>query len=171
MDSLSWYSFIFGCLIATWLLFSALHRAGRVLAPWCLGFALKHVVYPHLIPRIPFFGAATRFGVLVVSMYLVANILLIMVGDTSGRGGRAAALSVINVIPLLCGPRLSLVAKLLGISVRSSTWSHQWFGRAAVAEALLHTVISLTSSNAFGWTTANVFGVVVGPQPQEGNGR
>jgi hypothetical protein len=148
MDSPSWYSVISGCLIATWLLVSGVYRVLRVLASWCFGLALKHLVYPHLIPRIPFIGTATRFEGLLSFLYLLANTLLVLIGTSADIGSRAAALSIINVIPLLCGPRLSLVAKLLGISVHTSTWSHQWFGRAAVAQALLHTVTSLTASNS-----------------------
>lgn len=72
-------------------------------------------------------------------------------------------MAVINMIPLLCGPRLSLVAELLGISRRNSIWSHQWFGRTVIAQVLLHTITSLTG--AFTWTAPNVFGAVVQISP------
>jgi hypothetical protein len=69
-------------------------------------------------------------------------------------------MSIINLIPLLCGPRLSFVTRLLGISLRTSIGSHQWFGRTAIAQILVHTIVVLTGSNAFTWTTNNLTGVV-----------
>ncbi|RDL36280.1 uncharacterized protein BP5553_06892 [Venustampulla echinocandica] len=68
-------------------------------------------------------------------------------------------MSVINLIPLLCGSRLSLVTRLLGISLRTSIGSHQWFGRTAIAQMLVHTIAVLRERNAFAWTTNNFTGV------------
>jgi predicted ferric reductase len=163
MDSLSWYSFVSGCLIALWLLLYSIYRVVHTLASGCLriSFFLKHFVYPLLFPRTRFVGTATRFGAGVVLVYLLANIFLVLIGTRANIGNRAATMSVINVIPLLCGPRLSLVAELLGISRRNSLWSHQWLGRTAIAQVLLHTITSLTGSGAFAWTAPNVFGAVV----------
>ena len=163
MDSLSWYSFVSGCLIALWLLLYNIYRAVHALASGCLriSFFLKHFVYPLLFPRTRFVGTATRLGAGTVLVYLLANILLVLIGTRANIGKRAATMSVINVIPLLCGPRLSLVAELLGISRRNSIWSHQWLGRTAIAQVLLHTITSLTGSSAFAWTAPNLFGAVV----------
>lgn len=160
-----WYSFISGCLVVTWLLLSGVYRVGRAPASWGRRLVFNYLLLPHLIPRIPLVGTATRFEALIACIYLLLNSLLVLVGPRAAIGSRAATMSIINVIPLLCGPRLSLVAKLLGMSSRSGIWSHQWFGRVAVAQALLHTLISLMGSSSFGWTTANVFGVVVGSLP------
>ncbi|KAG0647685.1 Ferric-chelate reductase 2 [Hyphodiscus hymeniophilus] len=75
-------------------------------------------------------------------------------------GSRAATMSIINLIPLFCGPRLSLITSLLGISVRTSIGTHQWFGRTAIAQMSLHTLISLRSKGISWRTMSNWTGVV-----------
>jgi hypothetical protein len=165
MDTPSWYLFIFACLFAIWLLLRAIYRA--ITSEWLLTsfFFLKHFAYPYIFPRIPFVGTATRLKVLIASGYIITNTLLIL--DAFGAwpgtdiGTRAANMSIVNLIPLLCGPRLSLMTEMLGISLRTSIGTHQWFGRTAIAEILLHTVISRISNQPFKWTGTNISGVAV----------
>lgn len=161
MDQLSWYSLTLCCLLALWLLLYSIYRLVRALSSGCLpvSFILKHFVYPHLFPRLRLVGTATRLGAATVLVYLLVNLFVVLIGAKANIGKRAATMAVINMIPLLCGPRLSLVAELLGISYRNSIWSHQWFGRTAMAQLLLHTITSLTGS--FSWTAPNIFGAVV----------
>ncbi|XMA13701.1 hypothetical protein WAI453_006492 [Rhynchosporium graminicola] len=100
---------------------------------------------------------------MLASGYLITNILLVTVIGVKSRsdmGTRAATMSIVNLIPLLCGPRLSLMTEMLGITLRTSIGSHQWLGRTAIAEALLHTIISLTGSQSFVWSGINASGVV-----------
>ena len=164
MDIPSWYSFISACIFVMWLLLRATYRA--ITSEWLSTsfFFLKHIVYPHIFPRIPFIGTATRLEVLLTSGYIIINVLLIIIIGVKSRsdiGTRAAIMSIINLIPLLCGPRLSLMIEMLGVSLRTSIGSHQWLGRTAVAEILLHTIILLTSGQLFKWTGINTSGVVV----------
>ena len=166
-DVPTWYSFIFGCLIALWLLLYTVYRVVQTItsaSKWLSvsSFILKHLVYPHMFPRLPLVGTATRFETLIVFIYLLTNILIVTVfGPRADMGGRAATMSIVNVIPLLCGQRLSLATKLLGISLRTSIGSHQWFGRTAIAQVLLHTILSLVGRKSFTWTTTNSAAVVV----------
>jgi hypothetical protein len=164
MDIPSWYSFISACIFAIWLFLRAIYRA--ITSEWLSTsfFFLKHFAYPHILPRIPFVGAATRLEILLAFAYTITNLLLVTligVKTTTDISTRAATMSIINLIPLLCGPRLSLMTEMLGISLRTSIGTHQWFGRTAVAEMLLHTVISLTNKQPFKWTGFNASGVVV----------
>lgn len=164
MDIPSRYCFILGCIFAIWLFLRAVYRT--LTSEWLStsSFFLKHAAYPHVFPRIPFVGTATRLEVLLASAYLTTNIVLVTVVGVDSRsdiGTRAAIMSMINLIPLLCGPRLSLMTEMLGITLRTSIGSHQWLGRTAVAEVLLHTIISLTGSQSFVWTGINASGVVV----------
>jgi len=163
MDIPSRYCFILGCIFAIWLFLRAVYRT--LTSEWLStsSFFLKHAAYPHVFPRIPFVGTATRLEVLLASAYLTTNIVLVTVVGVDSRsdiGTRAAIMSMINLIPLLCGPRLSLMTEMLGITLRTSIGSHQWLGRTAVAEVLLHTIISLTGSQSFVWTGINASGVV-----------
>jgi hypothetical protein len=162
--------FIFIFIFAIWLLLRGVYRA--ITSEWAstslFPFFLKHLVYPYLFPRISFVGTATRLNVLIVFTYLITNILLLSkigVKSTKDAGARAATMSIINMIPLLCGPRLSLIAKMLGVSLRTSIGAHYWFGRTAVAEVLLHTIISLTTGQPFGWTPTSFAGVLVSLRP------
>lgn len=162
-DIPSWYSFISACIIAIWLLFRAIYRAVTSEWPLTSSFFLRHLVY-YIFPRIPFVGTATPLQVLIVLGYIGTNIVLVTivgVKSISDIGTRAATMSIINLIPLFCGQRLSLITKILGISLRTSIGAHQWFGRTAVVEILLHTIISLTSSQPIKWTGINVSGVAV----------
>jgi hypothetical protein len=164
LDVPSWYSFILGCIFALWLLCYSIYRAFNSKWPLTTSFVMRHLVYPHIFPRIPFIGTATRLQVLIVFLYLLANTIFVFaigVQSTAGRSSRAATLSIINLIPLLCGPRLSLVTRLLGISLRASIGSHQWIGRTAIAQMSFHTVVSLIGRTPFAWTTNNLTGVVV----------
>ncbi|KAG0645010.1 Ferric-chelate reductase 2, partial [Hyphodiscus hymeniophilus] len=159
LDAPSWYSFISACILALLLLWYGLHRAINSKWPLVTSFIMRHLVYPNIFPRIPFVGTATRLKVLLVSLYLLANFLGTIIGVRADISSRAATMSIINLVPLLCGPRLSLVTNLLGISLRSSIGSHQWFGRTAIAQMLVHMVVSLTESSAFTWSMNSLTGV------------
>lgn len=156
MDIPSWYSFVMACVSLVWLLFRGLLRAITSEWPSTSLFVLKHLKYPHIFPRVQLLGAATRWDTLLTLLYLGTNVLLITIG-----GASLSTMSVANLIPLLCGPRLSLITKLLGISTRTSIGGHQWFGRTAIAQALIHMIFSLDQSHTFLWTPATVSGVVV----------
>ena len=164
LSILSWYSFSMGCILVLcmlshliYCLFSRWHSTTR--------WVLRYLIYPHVIPRLPLIGAATRFEALLVFLYLLANILFVAVGVKAEIDSRAAMMAIMNLIPLLCGSRLSLVTKLLGISLRSSISTHQWLGRTAFAQILVHMVIRLGRVDTFTWTTKNLTGVVARFQP------
>jgi len=170
-DAPSWYSIISACIFLMWLLLRGLYHAMTCGWRSTSFFILKHFMYPHLLPRMSFIGTATRFQIIVTALYITTNVLLVAIGvtraDVGTRAGtiadvgtRAGTMSVINLIPLLCGPRLSMMTEMLGISLRSSLGSHRWIGRTAIAQALLHLVIYLTG-NQFGWTSTSISGVVV----------
>lgn len=127
-------------------------------------FILKRLVYPRLFPHLPLVGKITIFRALVGSVFIAANILLITIGTGLSAdvvGTRAATMSAVYLIPLLCGPRLLLMMKILGISLKLQTGLHEWFGRAAIAQVLLHTIISVVHSQPVQWTDVNISGVVV----------
>jgi len=155
MDIPSWYSFISACLIAIWLLIRVIYSA--ITSKW---FSASFFFVRRCIVT------GMRLEIFLTAGYIITNILLILqpfigVNPRSEITIRAATMSTVNLIPLLCGPRLSLMTDLLGISLRTSIGAHQWFGRVAFAEILLHTILSLTSSQSFKWTRLILSGVVV----------
>lgn len=80
IDTLSWYSFILGCIVVMWLLCYGIYRTLNSKWPLATSFIMRHLVYPHIFPRIPFIGTATRFEVLIVFVYLFTNTLMIIIG-------------------------------------------------------------------------------------------
>ncbi len=161
-----WYAILSGCVLAMWLLFHFILWLVTFTWMHTSFFFLKRFVYPHLFGRLPFIGATTRSEILIGILYITVNVLCITVGMTSMAdvSARAATMSAINLIPLLCGPRLILMTQLLGISLRAHLGLHWWFGSTAVAQALLHIVLSVIRNMPFQWTTVNLSGVVVCPE-------
>jgi hypothetical protein len=158
----TWYSFISALVLLFYLLLYGIYRV--IYSRWratITSFLVRRLVYPYFFPRMPFVGAATRLQVLTAFLFLLANTLLTTIGSRSTTSSRAATMSVINLVPLFCGPRLSMVTKLLGISLRGSVGVHQWIGRTAIAQMLLHVLLLLTGSASFKWTVTTVAGIVV----------
>jgi len=160
MDATLWYIFIFSCFIVLWLLSHSLYCIMNSRWPLTTGYITTRLVYPLLFPRIRFIGAATRLQFSIAITYLVANLLIVTIHSEGSISSRAANMSMINLIPLLCGPRLSLITTLFGIPLQASIASHQWFGRTAVVQMLIHIILSLKDS-AFQWTRKSFVSVVV----------
>lgn len=163
-DTPFWYSVIWASFFLLWLLLRGVYHV--MTSGWhsTSFFILKHFVYPHLLPKVPFLGRATRFQIIATTLYLTANVLFVALPKASWAeaGARAATMSIINLIPLLCGPRISLMTKVLGTSLQSSLGSHRWIGRTTTALAMLHMIVSLKEGGRFTWTSSSVSGVVVG---------
>ena len=158
-----WYAMIAGCVLALWLLLQFIFWLVTFAWRHISFFILKHVVYPHLFRRLPFIGVATRSESLFGIIYVTINILCVTIPLLSGDdvSARAATMSVINLIPLLCGPRLILMTELLGVSLRTHLGVHKWFGLTAVAHVVLHAILSAIHHMPFQWTATNLSGVVV----------
>lgn len=163
LDTPSWYLLTSAAVFLVWLLLRGLYRV--MAAKWLsISFLiLKHAVYPHLLPRTSLTGTATRFRIAATTLYLMVNVLFVTIpkATRADMGTRAATMSVINLIPLLCGPRLSMVTELLGISLRTSLASHRWIGRTAIGLAGLHVAIVAKDGERFVRTWSSISGVAV----------
>jgi hypothetical protein len=165
MDIPLWYGAILGCIIITWRFFNVTYRLVMHLKDFTASFRLfifKHLLYPHLYRRLLLVGTGTRFEILAGVLYLAANIVCITIPSSVDIGTRSAIMSLINIIPLLCGPRLILMAELLGISRRAHVGYHKWFGMTAIAQVILHSIISALNVQPFQWSSTNIYGVMVG---------
>lgn len=121
------YLFISAYIFVIWLFLYAIYYA--ITSKWLLTsfFFLKYFMYPYILLRIPFIGIVIRLKVLITLVYIIINILLITIIGVKSRvdiGTRAAIILIINLIPLLYGPQLSLITKMLGISLRTSIGTH-----------------------------------------------
>lgn len=142
-----WYGIVIGCIVTAWLLFNFVRWAIKLAWMYTSYFILKRLVYPHTFRRLRFIGAITRSKMLMGILYVSVNILCIIIPRASSAeiSSRAATMSTINLIPLLCGPRLMLMSQLLGVSLRAHFGFHTWVATTAMVQALLHIVISVTS--------------------------
>jgi hypothetical protein len=159
-----WYALILASMLTLWLLVRLITKTLRALLILTTFLFLKYCLYPHFFRR--FTSLGTRFQALIWMLYTAINIGCVVFGarSKSDISSRSATMSVINVIPLLCGPRLSMTMKLLGITLRTQHLSHRWFGSTAAIEALLHSILSLQLQSAsFQWTKVDLSGVVVCP--------
>ena len=103
----------------------------------------------------------TRLQALCISFFVVANVTVIALawGDIREVEKRAAVAAVTNLIPIFLGGRTNPLTDAMGMSLSSYYLAHNWIGRVAIAEALLHSIIILTPRPRLG--PVSVSGVIV----------
>ncbi len=147
MEITEWYALALACVAAsalvfclTWSLAKLIHRHGAFLF-------LKHIVYPQIPRYLRGSGKTTRFDVLLIAAFLIANILCltVKVHDSSTFVKRTGQMSAINMIPLALGHQTNLIFDRCGISSEDCGRMHRWLGRTAVAEGLVHSIVAVTS--------------------------
>jgi hypothetical protein len=148
MDSTKLYAIAAASAILIWIFFRALAWLLRILKFILVIFVARHLLYPLLYRRRRFFGAPTRFQALSTAMYVTANVASLVLGTKSASqvGLRAGIMASINLLVLLVGPRLSLVADYLGISCRANLQIHCCVGRMTIIHAVIHVVLALVLS-------------------------
>ena len=165
MDVPKWYAISLGTIVVACLLYRVISGILAFIRKITTFFFLKHFTYPNLHRRILWIGTATRIQVLSVIAYISGNILCMTIGSTtmSQVTARAGILSIINMIPLLVGPRLAMVADLVGISIRTNLRIHEWIGRMAILQGMIHTILPFVGHRPFRWDSIRSSGVVVRP--------
>jgi hypothetical protein len=155
-----WYGLALGLSVATWI-------AGRLLYAvvcfvWSLGVEhyLRYVAYPPVFALSDM--ALTGQQLLYTALYMTANGLCLGLKCSGGTelSSRAGTLATINLIPLLVGTRLSTVAELLALPLRTIAIAHRWIGFVFVLEAILHTILILGRGDVT-WDALTICGVVV----------
>lgn len=76
-------------------------------------------------------------------------------------GTRAGNIALINLIPLVFNGRLSLLADLLGIPLRSYIQLHGTFGVMACVQTILHTYITIHEEGWNPHTALQLYGILV----------
>lgn len=160
----TWYAISFAVFFGFWIIIQMTRRVIRV-AWLTLSFIfLKRLLYPSLFHRTHFFGLPTRFDAFLSLLYISINVvcMTVRVHSATDFGDRAATMSTINLLPLLCGPRLLLVTQILGISIGTHLKSHRLFGTMLFLQAALHTTLSIVDNiHSWNWTKINISGVMV----------
>ena len=106
--------------------------------------ASKHLTYPYLLNRHQILGPWTHGNVLLYLVYGAVNIFCIAFRATSANtvGRRAGTLSLINMAFLFPTIHLSLLADILGISLKTCQCIHHAVGWSASALLSLHILIA-----------------------------
>ena len=106
--------------------------------------ASKHLTYPYLLNRHQILGPWTRGNVLLYLVYGAVNIFCIAFRATSANtvGCQAGTLSLINMAFLFPTIHLSLLADILGISLKTCQCIHHAVGWSASALLSLHILIA-----------------------------
>ncbi|TGO13675.1 hypothetical protein BTUL_0065g00310 [Botrytis tulipae] len=65
--------------------------------------------------------------ILACIFYVAINVVCVSVcvASTTNSGQKAAAMSIINLIPLLRSPRLDLIMEILGLSIKTNSETHK----------------------------------------------
>lgn len=127
-------------------------------------FVLRHISYPYLIHRHRFVGPWSRIAVLLQLLFITVNIFCVsfQVSSISEAGLRAGTLSMINMIPLFAGMHLSVLADLLGMSLRTYRRVHRSAGLISFALMLFHVVVVVASQVSYALDKPqNLFAVIV----------
>jgi hypothetical protein len=85
----------------------------------------------------------------------------IRVKSTTEAARRSGSLSVINLLSLFTGSRLSLVAGLLGISLPSQLLVQRCISVHATVQGILHSAVAIFGPLQGPWDDFRTFGAVV----------
>lgn len=144
MDSTTVFAICVGVAISACILAKGICYLGPLRTIVTVRFS-KHLSYPYAVNRHRWIGPWTRLGVLSHVVYLTANVvcLLFPPAKMSEVGLRAARLSLINMSVLFLAPHLSLLADILGVSLRQCRKVHKsaaWVGFLLLA---VHVLIAM----------------------------
>ncbi|KAJ4332797.1 hypothetical protein N0V95_009572 [Ascochyta clinopodiicola] len=144
MDVVQWYGIALTALAATVLAASHL----RPLLPLWL---LRHVAYPRLHPLLGGTGDTTRFGAIVVGVFLAGNVLCSGLGvkSSSDLVKRTGQLFTVNAIPLFLGGKIGPLVNVLRMQYEDFARAHRWLGRVAAAQAVVHAAVAATAKKDF----------------------
>lgn len=80
---------------------------------------LKNVKYANILRGVPILRSITRLYAILWVIYAALNVIFMTLKVTLWLefSSRAAVMSLINIVPLLCGPRLLLITRILGFSL------------------------------------------------------
>lgn len=128
----------------------------------------KYLIYPYFLGRSQFIGPWTRAGVLLHVVYLATNLFCLFFGAASDShvGRRAGELSLVNITFLFLAPYLSLLADILGVSIRTCRKIHRSTAWMSVLLLTIHIVIAiLINRTAFPARDVNNFYAIIVSYP------
>ena len=123
----------------------------------------RYLTYPTLIPRRRYLGPWSPADVLLHALYIAVNAFCVAfkASDLKSAGLRAANLSLINMIPLMAGHHLSVLADIFGIPLHAYTKIHRAGGIMSLALLISHVLAVLVTKTGFSLrTTEHLWGFI-----------
>lgn len=124
----------------------------------------RYLTYPKLLHRHQHLGPWSPANILLHVFYIAVNAFCIgfEASDIKSAGLRAANLSLINMIPLMAGHHLSVLADILGIPLHAYRQIHRAGGMMSLVLLISHVLVVLVTKTSFPLRTAeNIWGFIV----------
>jgi hypothetical protein len=155
MDVVQWYGVALTALAAIVL-------AASYLRPFLPFWLLRHIAYPRLHPLLGGTGDTTRFGAIVVGVFLTGNVLCSGLGirSSSDLVKRTGQLFTINAIPLFLGGKIGPLVNILRMQYEDFARAHRWLARVAAAQAVVHAAVAASAKKDFR-SQSQIAGLVV----------
>lgn len=164
MDVASWYAVTLGGLMLASVLASVLFSIIAISQHYGGITFRRYLLYPQIPRYLRNSDKTSWFDLLVFVMFLGANAIALSagVGSTTHFIRRSGLISVINLIPLFLGGQMNIIASRCGIGLRAYIRIHRWLGAVAIAEGLLHAIMSMARQMPNLKLRTDVAGLVVG---------
>lgn len=116
-----------------------------IVNPRLATFTTRHLVLPYLLPRWYLWGPVTRLQALLHCIHIAGTLTcnVFRVSSLSMARSRAGSLAVFHLMPLALAPRLSMGAKLFGLSFGAYHYFHYSIGLMALCQSILHVILAV----------------------------
>lgn len=170
MDLIYIYGIVVGGIFLSLMVLTGIPHIVHIIRYVSSGIS-RHMMYRYPLRRHRLAGPWSRAGILLQSMYIAANLTCTLtrvsgvgprISTLSEAGLRAGELCIVNLIVVMVGSHLSLLADLLGVNLSTIRQVHRSSALMTVVLASFHTMVSISSRAAFDLgQPENLFAVVV----------
>jgi hypothetical protein len=142
MDDSRWYAVAIAAIAASFLCVCMIGIFTCCINRFVVHHFLKYLYYRRISTRVR--GTTTWFCTLLIIAFLAGNIIYLSF-KREELLKQTGILSTINLIPLALGGHMNLVVDMCGLASEEYNQMHHWIALVAAIEALLHSVLALTS--------------------------
>jgi hypothetical protein len=170
MNSFLIYAIAVGSAFAALLLLHISNLSSFILRSRLAKQAFKHLIWPAITRRTRFTPPISRGDFLVQLLYWGGTSVLnfVQVRSLQEAASRAGSLTILSLIPLVAGSRLSFAADVTGISLRTFRYLHKTFGFMVTAQLISHIALSLGTRKLKLSEVKDRYGIIVRTSPPHG---
>ncbi|KAH7111270.1 ferric reductase transmembrane component 3 [Dendryphion nanum] len=129
MDITQWYAVSLGCLVGLPII-GRLFFSITIVRTYGTFYLRKHITYPQIHRYLRRSGNALCLAINVKGVPEFIK--------------RSGLISIINIMPLSLGANMNLIVSRCGISLPTYAKLHQWLGRVAIVEGLIHVAVAVS---------------------------